>query len=308
MYVRESAVMGKRPLFDLITIVKTYPIHFILSSLVLMFLLSACDDHRFPGLAPSQLRLKTVTEVIGSNQLTSEFSYDQQGKLSGIKTYRKDTARLEFTSYIYDNQSKLVQIQRTIQTHLTPDPPRTKTDRYSFGYAGDGQIAEIRYTNNAVDSLNFICKPTYNSANQIIGNYVESFNGYQYNQFTTQFTYTNKNLTSARITFLPTGQVSEFDFLYDTKVNPFYGIIMPIATLNLDPVTISPVSVFVYPAKNDGIANLMSLSQNNPTSDGYYDFVYTYNNLGLPTSRTAFRAGFPDRIVMGTLYFEYESY
>ncbi len=279
-----------------------------MSSLLLISLLVACSDHRFPGLAPNRLRLKTLTEVIGSNQLISEFIYDGQGRLSNIKTYRKDTARLEYTSYVYDNQNKLTQLQRTIQTHLTPDPPRTKTDSYTFSYGTGNQITEIRYTNNAVDSLNFICKPTYNTANQIVGNSVESFNGYQFNQFTTQFTYTNKNLTTARITFLPTGQVSEFNFTYDTKVNPFYGIIMPIATLNLDPVTISPVSVFVYPAKNDGIANLMSLNQNNPTSDGYYDFVYTYNNLGLPTSRTAFRAGFPDRIVMGTLNFEYESY
>lgn len=286
----------------------TLPARLILTILLLTSLLIACSDHRLPSSNPSRLRVKTLTEVIGNSRLVSEFIYDAQGRLSGIKTQRTDSTRLENTTYVYDNKNRLSQIERIIHTHLTPAPPRTKTDSYTFGYNTGSQIAQIRYTNDAVDSLNFICKPTYDSAGQLIGNQVESYNGFQFIRFTTQFSYIAKNLTTARITFLPTNQLSEFDFTYDAQINPFYGVVMPIATLNLDPVTISPVSVFVYPAKNDGIANLMSLSPNNVLSDGYNDYIYTYNSVGLPTSRTAFRSGFPDHIVMGTLYFEYELY
>ncbi|OJW78025.1 MAG: hypothetical protein BGO59_28810 [Spirosoma sp. 48-14] len=275
---------------------------------MLLSLLFACNDHRFPDLTPSRLRIKTLTEVIGSSQLVSEFFYNPQGRLSNIKTHRTDAERQENTIYLYDNQNRLSQIQRVVQTHLTNDPPRTKTDTYSFSYTIGGQIAQILYTNDAADSLNFICKPIYNSTNQIIGNQVQSYNGYQSIQFSTQFIYAGGNIKTARITFLPTNQISEIDFSYDNKPNPFYGIVMPIATLNLDPVTIAPVSVFVYPPKNDGIANLMSLCANNITSDGYSDFIYTYNSAGLPTSRTSFRSGYPDRIVTATVSFDYELY
>ena len=288
----------------------SHPVLLKLISLLLITTLFACDDHRFPGLSPSRVRLKTLTEQSGSLQLVSEFQYDQKGRLSGIKTQKSDSARSEQSTYTYDNQNRLSQIQRVIQIILPvlpQEPPIMKTDTYTFSYSGAGQIAEIRYVNNAAVGLLFVCKPLYDAAGQIIGNQVDSYNGYQSVQFASQFSYANSNLTTAQVTFSSSGQTSGYAFTYDSNVNPFYGIIMPIATLNLDPVTIAPISVFVYPPKNDGIANLLSLSRNNILSDGYNEYVYTYTSSGLPITRTA-RSPFPDHFVRGTLYFEYESF
>ncbi|GAB4012660.1 hypothetical protein GCM10028808_29430 [Spirosoma migulaei] len=296
-----------KPIF---TIMFSHPILLRLISFLLIATLFACNDHRFPGLSPSRVRLKTLTEQSASLQLVSQFQYDQQGRLSGIKTQKSDSARWEQSTYIYDNQNRLGQIQRVIQIILPvlpQEPPITKTDSYTFSYTGAGQIAEIRYVNNAANGLLFVCKPHYDAANQLDGNQVDSYNGYESVQFISQYTYSNNNLTKAHVTFVPSGQSFEYTFTYDSKINPFYGIIMPIATLNQDPVTIAPISVFVYPPKNDGIANLLSLSRNNILFDGYNEYSYTYTSSGLPISRTA-RSPLPDHSVRGTLYFEYESF
>lgn len=285
-----------------------FPVRLRILSLLVLTTLFSCSDHQFPGLSPARLRVKTLTGQNGSYQLVSAFQYDQQGQLSGIKTIKSDSTRRESSTYTYDSQHQLSQIQRVIQLNVPQITTATKTDSYTFSYTGAGQISKIRYVNNAVDSLIFISKPQYDATNRIVGNQVDSYNGYQAVQFTTQYAYTNTNLTSVRITFSPGGQTSDRTFTYDSKPNPFYGIIMPIATPNMDPVTIDPVSVFAYPPKYDGIANLLSLSRNNVTSDGYNDYIYTYNSAGLPISRTAIRAGFPERFLTGVLYLEYESY
>lgn len=295
------------------TIMSKHPVQLRFISLFLLTTVFACSDHRFPGLDPDRLRLKTLTEETGGQRSISEFQYDQQGKLSGIQTIQSIESipnRWHQSTYTYDNQNRLSQLQRVIRREDPQQTPKTNTDRYTFSYTGTGQIAEIRYVSDVVAGLLFVCKPQYDATNQIVGNQVDGFNGYQSSQFTSQYVYTNTNLTATHITFVPSGHTSSHHFTYDSQVNPFYGIIMPITTLNINPLPIDPISIFVYPAKYAGIANLMSLSRNNVLIDGWNKYAYTYNSSGLPTSRTSFfAAGAPQEfIVSGQLYFEYESY
>ncbi|MVM36627.1 hypothetical protein GO730_01345 [Spirosoma sp. HMF3257] len=274
-------------------------------SLLLITSLLACSDHRIPGLSPSRLRLKTLIQQNG-RQLVSEFQYNPQGQLSGIKTLKSDSTQRENSTYTYDSQNRLSQIQRVIQIKFPADPLKIQTESYTFSYTGAGQIAEIRYTNSTAVGLLFVCKPIYDAANQIVGNQVDSYNGYESRQFTSKYIYANSNLTAAHITFSPSSYF-DYTFTYDSNINPFYGIILPTGSVDIAPAPNDPITVFVYPAKNQGIANLLSLSRNNVLNDGYNEYIYTYNNVGLPISRSA-RSPLPDHSVRGTLFFEYESY
>lgn len=268
-------------------------IRLLWTSLLLIPFFLGCHDHRFPGLSPSRLRLKTLTEQQGSARWVSEFLYDTQNRLSGITTTQNvDSTRSESCTYTYDNQDRLGQVNRVIRLRLPNEPTRTKTDSYLFSYTRTGQIAEIRYTNNSADNLLFICKPTYNAVNQITGNQLSGSNGFSPFLMNSQYTYTNDNLTGVSLTIPQTGQLFPYSFTYDDKINPFYGIITPTSTVNLDPMPLSPIAVFVYPPKNDGIANLMSLSRNNVLSDGYNNYIYSYNSTGLPRVEPPCEPGF----------------
>ena len=122
------------------------------------------------------------------------------------------------------------------------------------------------------------------------------------------FTFTGNSLTSVAASSTGTGlggplgpQSRNVTFTYDTNINPFYGVfVIPAPYI----YATAPGGIINFYTFYGGIANELTLSQNNVLSGDGATYSYTYNAANLPTSRTTTTGG----SVTETLRFEYETY
>ncbi|RRB06992.1 DUF4595 domain-containing protein [Larkinella rosea] len=277
-----------------------------------------CSDHQIPGSPTDKLRVKSITQVLSDNggrisaaQKVSAFSYDGQGRLSGIVTSVSPAnadAPSENSVFTYDGQNRLSQLKRVIkQQGGTPDPEET----YTYTYTDAGKVAELNYVNNSSDDNNkWKVKFQYNPSNQLI-NSTRTFSLFPVSyQEELEYTYTGNNVTkiftTTTLTRTPPGTPSvgtlTTDYTFDTSQNPFYGVFVIPAPFT---VLSNPLSgIFRYYTYYGGIDNVFNLSENNVTSDGTRTYAYTYNAANLPLTRTTTEGG----NVTETLQYEYENY
>ncbi|MFC5412405.1 hypothetical protein ACFPMF_23980 [Larkinella bovis] len=283
--------------------------------------LYSCDDHRIPTVTPGsnadKLRVKSITQQladissrVAAVQKVSVFSYDTQGRLSGITTSplpADPTAPVENSTYSYDAQNRLTQLRRVIsQTGANPDPEET----YTYTYNHAGQVSQLDYINNTRDDMNkWQVTFTYTPGNQLLTSF-RSFSWFpvSYSEGI-EYTFTGKNVTKAFLTATETRAPASSStgtrttlYTYDTKKNPFYGVFVIPAPY---PPLSNPISgIFHYYTYYGGFDNLFNLSENNALSAGSTTYAYTYNVANLPLTRTTTADG----KVTETLTYEYESY
>ncbi|MFD1144196.1 hypothetical protein ACFQ4C_23930 [Larkinella insperata] len=286
-------------------------------SLLLIFELFGCADHRLQVVTPGadRLRVKSITQhVSGSSSVStvSAFSYDGQGRIRLIVAYQlpdSAVAPVENTVYQYDNQHRLTQVQHSTVRR------GSATETYTLTYDNTGRMTQL--TN---EPSTFRLEPRYNSDNKV-SSYNRGVNiGGLQSTGASSFTFTGNNLTRAYEEFSvnrtggPSGQivysrVVNATYTFDDKINPFYGVfLIPAPGVFLQfPTTPSMFgpSYTLY----GGVDNPYNLSQNNvltaALSSGIlatYVYNYTYNAANLPTTRTTTRNGDVTEI----LHYEYE--
>ncbi|MBC3785694.1 hypothetical protein [Spirosoma utsteinense] len=288
--------------------------------------LAACSDHLNPAVTPgsttTRMRVKALRlELPNGLARVSAFSYDGQGRLSGIKTYQtpdSTVAALETSVYQYDAQNRLTGLRR--QAILYPRGNSfSPSESYTYSYNDAGQVTGLNYASGF--SLTF----AYNSANKLASSRRQFlFSGID--QFgTDSFTFTGDDLTKLNSTrTIPTrGPGGDFrsdvTFAYDDKVNPFYGVYVIPAPYPAGFVRLqsAPGTVETY---FGGIENVLNLSPHNVltkvsngistigsttnTSTSRSVYQYEYNTANLPTLLTTTT----DNVLKETLRFEYESY
>lgn len=288
--------------------------------------LVACSDHLIPAVSPgsttTRLRVKTLTlELPNSQAKVSAFTYDGQGRLSGIKTYQtpdSTVSELETSVYQYDSQNRLTNLRHEAILFPRGSQPN-RVEEYTYAYNEAGQVSGIQYLNGF--SLNF----TYNSANKLVSSrrqfYFSGIDQFGYDSFT--FIGDNLTLLNSTRTLPLRGPSGDFKsdvvFTYDDKVNPFYGVYVipapyPAGFVNLRS---SPGTVETY---FGGIENVLNLSRNNvltkvansittigstsSNSTRTSVYQYQYNAQNLPIVRTTTT----NNVLTETLRFDYESY
>ncbi|WP_080240029.1 hypothetical protein [Spirosoma rigui] len=288
--------------------------------------LAACSDHLSPAVSPgstsTRLRIKNITlNLPGGLAKVSAFSYDDQGRLSGIKTYQtpdSTISELETSVYQYDAQNRLTGLRHQVILYPRGNPT-SPVEQYTYTYNDAGQVSGIQYLNGF--SLRF----SYNSANKLVSSArqflfsgVDQFGG-------DLFTFTGDNLTAlaSRRSLPLRGPSGEFEsnvvFTHDDKVNPFYGMYVipapyPAGFVDMRFGTRQVETYF------GGIENVLHLSRNNvltkvanntttiagnaTTSANTSVYQYEYNAQNLPTLRTTTT----NSVLTETLRFAYESY
>lgn len=280
-----------------------------------------CDDHLTPAVAPGSktdnLRIKSISQQVANNggrvnavQNVSVFTYDAQGRLSGITTSKSpedQSAPVETSVFSYDAQNRLTQLRRVItKTGIDPNPEET----YTYTYNHASQVSQLDYINNTRDDLNkWQVNYLYTPGNQLSSSF-RRFSAYPVSYTENlEYTYTGKNVTKTFVTTTttraPAGALigtKTTNFTFDTRKNPFYGIFVIPAPYN--PGLSNPIAGnFDYYTYYGGLANIFNVSENNVLSAGTTTYAYTYNAADLPITRTTTADG----NVTETLVYEYES-
>lgn len=249
--------------------------------------LAACTDHLQPTEPTSQpqtrLRLKRTVSTSPGFPGTTEFVYDQQGRQTAF-IYLGD--RADFT---YNAASRLSSILFAYQTTVDITGEQTL-----FSY-NDAQ-RQVRSTLSLLTTVNGQYTPssqlktsTYTfdtSFNKPVSLVDSSRNPATVS--TTTYTFTGDNLTRTRNQSSSQPNQTAFDYSYDDKPNPFYGLIGPGIT---DARRFSRNNV----AKTVVTNGLGTATE----SQSQLMIQYEYNAQGLPT-----------RAVAGPtqLTYEYETY
>ncbi|WP_128545248.1 hypothetical protein [Larkinella soli] len=281
--------------------------------LLILLILSACQDHRNPPVTPGSstdlLRLRSISRAgeQGTARVTL-FSYDGQNRLSQLLTYQtpdSSVAPVENTTYSYDDQNRLSEVKRRIVRRSGLDP--VPEEIYKLTYNPAAQLSEMTYDNNQGDN-HWLLQLYYTPQNQP-ASFRKSFStgGLSYQEVHT-LTFTGKNLTqdvsvNTATRLVPGLGTITTDFSYDSQRNPFYGIfIIPAPFQSL--LSAPQLGLLNYYSYFGGIDNLLNLSPNNATSAGPLTYEYTYNGEGLPLTRVTKEGG----TVTESLVFTYETY
>lgn len=272
-----------------------------------------CTDHSIPtvspGSVPERLRVKSLTqEGPNTTAKVSLFGYDAQGRLSTIQTFQtpdSTVAAVEHSVFEYDAQNRITQLRREIVRRSGKDP--NPYEIYAYTYKGTGQVSELNYTNNVGDN-NWLVKFSYNADNRLSNSLKTYITGGLRYSVASAYTFTGNNMTSAFISVslvrtLPMSSSGTTTYTYDTKINPFYGVlVIPAPFVNT--LSIPQLGILYYYTYYGGFDNILTLSQNNMLSGGNSTYAYTYNSADLPVSRVTTTSG----VVTETLHYAYESY
>ena len=290
--------------------------------LLLVGVLSGCIDHRNPSITPgatdARLRVKTITEELPDNKSwISQLSYDGQGRLVSILAFQtpdSTVARVERTTYQYDGNNLLTQVQRRIVTRQPLSPLSEET--YTYTYNGTGQVASLAHAPSgrqlSFGSYSADGKPSSYSRPGSLSGLIISGGG--------SFTFTGSNLTmhSERLSVRRLGDPPsapdygysfQRTFTYDDRINPFYGVFI-IPAPGVDPGGAFPGSPNAFTnTYYGGTDNALTLSPNNvltqvTTNSNTIVYQYQYNVANLPTAR----AKTVDGVLAETLRFTYEGY
>lgn len=267
-----------------------------------------------PGSAAARLRVKSIREALsGNNERLTTFTYDRDGRLSGVQAVQTPDstwATTERNYYQYDAKNQLIKHQHQIVVPTSYTLVAPLAEEHQFDYNTDGQLTEIRYkASNGVPlrpnqtivdlseleasgRLGYVLRPVYDAAKKVIGSQKAYYWQSTSATYVNDYSYTGDLVTGVRTLMTINGTTSSpqtYALSYDTKINPFYG-------------------VYVVPGYFGGIANLFlnlsTLSPNNITRVEGVSYRYEYNSANLPSVRYTVT----DDKVIQTLRFTYESY
>ncbi|WP_221393067.1 hypothetical protein [Dyadobacter sp. NIV53] len=286
--------------------------YYFSSLLLSILLICACDDHT-PTDPINHLRVKNLTRILpDKNGITniSAFKYDNENRLISIISYQtpdSTAAAVGRTAFEYDGQNRLLIVRQSINPSVS--------ETYRYGYNSNNQLAVIDYDAGNPEIYHITYK--YNS------NILESslrefdFNATLRFKNAINYTFTGQNLsgiTSVQTIekVIPTVTTFSAAFIYDDKINPFYGVfLVPAPVLPSKPTS----AQFNYYTYYGGYDNLLTLSPHNMVSNSrstgeQITYSYIYNDAGYPTSRITLKKSNAqaDSLTEETLLYEYETY
>lgn len=222
----------------------------LLSVIVLTSLIFSCSDHRLEGPSPTKkLRLKVLETV---NVGTTQFNYDGSNRVSSFIDPSKNTSLIS-----YDDQNRFARVD------VLPDPNNVnKGTRYRFSYSTTSNNFTV------YESILGLNSPEFNGRYFILNEQKQLTNYYTGNggdNKTENYTYTGNNITTS--VYGESRRYRTENYEYDDKINPFYGTLFGTREQQF-----SKNNIVKSVSKSDG---------------GYvdvYEYIYTYNEQGLPTS------------------------
>ncbi len=250
----------------------------------------SCTDHRNSPAAPQRLRLKATDNSIpqasslADYQGRTEYSYDQMGRLASV--FRPGVSR---TLFMYDEQNRVLRYM--VQGELSPDFYWIVLE-----YLVGGSSATVQSYKNSDRKSPFSTDPTGTISFGTDGRVTNWSTGVGPNLHANSYTYTGDNITHISEAFSRT-QTSSLQE-YDSKLNPFYGLITPDYTGII--TDISRDDVVRRSNRNNVIKySIVDRTSGNVTKTTLYE--YDYNAQGLPIKARV--TGQP-----GELVFTYEAY
>ena len=252
----------------------------------LFMTLSSCEDHRIP--VGQRFRIKKFTNHYDGTY--NVLTYGSNGKVADVARYTSSGVAAGGLALYYDGQGNLQKSER--QDKL--GDPSTTTVQYTYGVDANGNIiaAERRDVSILGEFTKEQYQLTYGSTSKVPNRSVVVTGSPAAQRLYTyvDYVYSSENVVTiaTRVTYNTGYDLSNSTrtYQYDTKPNPFYGLILG-----------SPdISLYGIVGNNAGFIKL--LSKNNVIDS---DYVYAYDANGYLMS-----ISLPDGRVQNS--FEYEAY
>lgn len=235
-----------------------------ITGVALLFLVISCEDHQIP--TQQRFRLKKFTNYY--NGIYNVLNYSSNGKLANVANYASSGSASGGWTLYYDNQGN---VQKSEQQGKLGDSSTTSV-RYTYGVDANGNItaAERREVSIYGEFIKAQYWLTYSSNSKLPNQIIEATGSpstqrqYTYNDYV----YSNGNAVTVatRITFNTGYDLfnSTQNHQYDSKPNPFYGLIL------------GSLDISLYGIVGNNVDFIKLLSKNN-VLDPNYDYAYDAN-------------------------------